>query len=136
MVHAIVELQASLVTAWLADGPLTTLLGGDFVFDAPPKGQSAPYVVIVRHDALSRDGDETPGHDHRLLVHCWHGDASRKSALALADRVIAVALSADLNSAGLIVTHIQHDRTDSAIDLKTGRARAALALRAFTEPAA
>lgn len=136
MTHPIIDLQATLIAALLADAQLTSALGGDAIFDAPPKGQTAPYVVIIRHDALSRDGDETPGHDHRLLIHCWHTDASRKAALNIAERVIAVALSADLDSAGLKITHGQHDRTDTNIDVKTGRARAAIALRFFTEPTA
>lgn len=136
MTHPIVDLQASLVTALLADTQLVAALGGDAVFDAPPKNQTTPYVAIVRHDVLARDGDLQPGHDHRLLIHCWHPNASRKSVLAIAERVIAVALGSDLSSAGLTLTHTQHDRTDTAIDAATGYARAAIALRFFSEPAA
>lgn len=136
MTHPIVDLQASLVTALLADVTLTTALGGNAVFDAPPKGQTTPYVAIVRHDVLARDSDACLGHDHRLLIHCWHPDASRKSVLAIVDRVVAVALGTDLSSAGLEVTHAQHDRTDTAIDPTTGYARAAIALQFFSEPAA
>lgn len=135
MAHAIVELQTELVAALLADGDLTTALGGDFVFDTPPKGQVAPYVVVVRHDVLPRDGDETPGHDHRLLLHCRVSQPSRKAVLEIAEHVVVVALSADLSGGGLTVTHAQHDRTDTAIDLTTGDARAAIALRFFSEPA-
>ena len=134
MTHPIVSLQTSLLAALFADADLVAALGGEYVFDAPPKGRKPPYVAISRHDALSRDGDGTPGHDHRLLVQCWHPEPSRKSALAIAERVVAVALSASLTSASLRVTHVQHDRTDTAIDLETGYARAAVVLRLFTEP--
>ena len=134
MTHPIVSLQTSLLAALFADSELVAVLGGRFVFDAPPRGRKPPYVAISRHDALSRDGDETPGHDHRLLIQCWHKAPSRKSALVLAERVVAVALAADLTGTALRVTHVQHDRTDTAIDTKTGYARAAVALRVFTEP--
>lgn len=136
MTHPIIDLQSSLVTALLADAQLTTALGSDAVFDAPPKGQTTPYVAIVRHDVLPRDGDNAPGHDHRLLVHCWHQNASRKAVLDIVERVIAVALGADLSNVSLTVTHAQHDRTDTSIDSQTGQARAAIALRFFSEPAA
>lgn len=136
MTHPIVELQTALLTALLDDGALVTALGGDAVFDAPPKGQEVPYVAIIRHDVLPRDGDETPGHDHRLLLNCRVSQPSRKQVLEIAERVVAAALSADLSGAELIVTHAQHDRTDTAIDLQTGDARAAIALRFFSEPAA
>lgn len=134
MTHPIVSLQTSLLAALFADAALVTALGGDFVFDAPPKGRKPPYVAITRHDALSRDGDETPGHDHRLLVQCWYPAPNRKAVLALAERVVAVVLATGLSSAALRVTHIQHDRTDTAIDTETGYARAAVVLRVFTEP--
>lgn len=135
MTHPIIELQGALVAALLADAPLTAVLGGDAVFDAPPKGAVVPHVVIVRHDVLPRDGDETPGHDHRLLLHCRHDQPSRKAVLEIADLVVGLVLSADFSTAELLVTHVQHDRTDTAIDADTSAARAAIALRILTEPA-
>lgn len=134
MTHPITDLQSKLLAAMLADTQLTGLLGGDNVFDAPPKGRLPPYVAISRHDALSRDGDGTPGNDHRILLQCWHTASSRKAVLDIAERIVAVALSANLNSVTLNVTHIQHDRTDTSIDPATGYARAAILLRVFSEP--
>ena len=136
MAHPIVELQTKLVAALLADASLVTILGGPSVFDAPPKGQIPPYVAVVRHDILPRDGDGTPGNDHRLLLHCWHADASRNAVLEIVDRVLMIVLSANLSGVALTVTHGQHDRTDTAIDTQTGQARAAIALRFLSEPAA
>lgn len=134
MTHPVLALQTSLVAALLADPALTTALGGPAVFDAPPRGQRTPYVAIIRHDILPRDGDDAPGNDHRMLLHCWHRHPSRKAVLALAERVVAVALESDLSGSGLRVTFARHDRTDTSIDAGTGQARAAIALRIFTEP--
>ena len=134
MTHPIVSLQTGLLAALFADAELAAALGGSFVFDAPPRGRKPPYVAITRHDALNRDGDLAPGHDHRLLIQCWHPEPSRKAVLVIAERVAAVALTANLGVAGFIVTHVQHERTDTAIDLETGYARAAVLLRVFTEP--
>jgi hypothetical protein len=125
MTHPIIALQAALV------GTLRAELDTP-IFDAPPKETAPPYIVIARHDVRPRDGDGAPGHEHSLRLHVWAAEASRKSVLAIADEVIALALA--LDSEALTITLRRHDRTDSAIDTTTGRARAAIALTYFTEP--
>ena len=134
MTHPIVILQGALVAALRADTELAALVGAA-IFDAPPRGAEAPYVAIARHDLLPRDGDITPGFEHRITFHVWAAEASRRVALAIAGRVLAVTLAAELDGA-LRVTLRQHERTDTAIDLDTGRARAAVAVRMFSEPGA
>lgn len=131
MTHPILALQAALVAALRADGELAALAP---VFDAPPKGSAPPYVTIARHDVLARDGDITPGYEHRLIFHAWAADASRKAAVVMAERVMTVATSASLGSETLIVTLARHDRTDTVIDQASGRARAAVAMTFFSEP--
>jgi hypothetical protein len=118
MTHPILALQVPLVAALrdALDVP---------VFDAPPHERKPPYVTIARHDVLPRDGDDAPGHEHRVLLHAW----------VLEARMSAV-LGAALDGDELVVTLRRHERTDSAIDAVTGRARAALALTFFSEPAA
>ena len=125
MTHPIVMLQAALVMALRAELEPP-------VFDAPPKETAPPYVAIVRHDVLPRDGDAAPGHEHRLLLHVWAAEASRKTVLAIAEEVVEIALA--VASDDLRITLRRHDRTDTAIDQATGRARAAIALTYFTEP--
>ena len=125
MTHPIVQLQAALVVARGAGREPPGV-------DSPPRDTSPPYVAIVRHDVLPRDGDGTPGHEHRLLLHVWTTDASRKAVLAIAEDVVEIAL--DIASDDLAITLRRHDRTDTAIDQATGRARAAIALTFFTEP--
>ena len=127
MTHPILALQSTLVAAWRADPDL-------MVFDAPPAGRAPPYVTIARHDLLPRDGDMAAGFEHRLLVHAWTADASRKSAVAMADKLVTIALGASLDSASLAITLRRHERTDTAIDAEAGRARAAVALTFFSEP--
>lgn len=131
---AIAGLQAALLSVWSADAALLTLVGAHGVFDAPPRGRQPPYVTILRHDAVPRDGDEAPGLEHRMTVHCWAAQPSRKAALAIAARIEAGVLVAPLAMPGRLVTLRRHVRTETAIDLATGRARAALHLVFHTEP--
>jgi hypothetical protein len=53
----------------------------------------------------------------------------------LAEMLVTRAMAATLDSATLKVTLRRHDRTDTSIDATTGRARAAVAMTFFTEPA-
>jgi hypothetical protein len=128
MTHPIILLQTELVAALKADPDLA----GVGVFDAPPQAASPPYVAIARHDLLPRDGDIAPGHEHRVTLHVWAGQPSRRAALAIAEPVVAVAEA--LSPTAIRVTHCQHERTDTAIDSDTGQARAAVAFRFFSEP--
>lgn len=134
MSHPILALQAPLVAALRADPALQALLG-EAVFDAPPIGQTPPYVLISRHDIVPRDGDTAPGHEHRLLLHVFVRDPSREAVLAVVERVQVVALGAVLDGPDLLVTHRRHERTETVIDPVSGRARAAVAIRMHTEPA-
>ncbi|WIY53669.1 DUF3168 domain-containing protein [Devosia sp. YIM 151766] len=129
--HPIAALQAALVTALESDAALAALIGAGGIFDAPPRQRQAPYVVIDRHDMRQRDGDETPGQEHRLLLHCWSDQPSRKAALAIAERVVALALA--VAPSALAVTHAGHVRTETMIDKATGQARAAVLLRFLSE---
>ncbi|MET3926183.1 DUF3168 domain-containing protein [Devosia sp. 2618] len=128
--HPISLLQGALVAALKGDVSLAAIVG-DGVFDAPPRGAVAPYVVIARHDVLQRDGDEAPGQEHRVLIHCRGDQPSRKRALDMAVRVVAVALG--LSAGGIVVTHCEHVRTDTVIDRDTGHAKAAVTLRFLSE---
>lgn len=129
--HPISLLQTGLVAALKTDPALLAITGADGVFDAAPTGRAPPYVVIARHDVLNRDADLAPGQEHRLQLHCWGDQPSRQRALDMAARVVAVALA--LEAPGLTLSHIRHVRTDSVIDADTGLARAAVALRVFSE---
>lgn len=129
--HPISLLQGALVTALKADAALVAIAGADGVFDAAPNGRPAPYVVIARHDVIQRDGDGTPGQEHRLLLHCWGDQPSRKRALDMAERVVAVAQA--FAAGGITVTHREHVRTETVIDKDTGLARAAVGLRFLSE---
>ncbi len=129
--HPIALLQAALVATLDADAGLTGLIGSVGVFDAPPRSRPAPYVVIDRHDIRQRDGDETPGQEHRVLLNCWSDQPSRKAALDIAQCVVAAGLV--LAPVGLAVTHAEHVRTETLIDNATGQARAAVLLRFLSE---
>ena len=69
-----------------------------------------------------------------MIFHAWAADASRKAVVAMAERVVAVAMGGGARWRRCVVTLRRHDRTDTAIDTATGRARAAIALTFYSEP--
>lgn len=132
--NVIDDIQTALVSAWSNDDPLTLLIGEGAVFDAPPKGRQPPYVTILSHDAAPRDGDDTPGFEHRMTVHCWSPHPSRRAALEIADRVERVVSRETIAPSDHILTLKRHMRTETTIDLSTGRSRAAVTFRFHSEP--
>ncbi len=134
MAHPIQELQTKIVAALAADIALTDIIGINGIFDLPPKGKSGSYLVLGPHDVLSRDADIALGNEHRLQIRGWTPQPNRADALMLAERVVSVLTSTDLSSALLKVTHVHHRRTDSAVDLKTGRANANISFLVHSEP--
>jgi hypothetical protein len=128
--HPITVLQAALVSGWRNDPALAAIVG-TAVFDAPPKGANGSMVVIARHDVVQRDADLVAAQEHRLLVHCWSDQPSRRRVADMAERVVAVALGCAVP--GLTTTVRTHLRTDTAVDRDTGRARAAVTLRFLSE---
>ena len=69
MTFANVALRAAIHDALSADGALTAALGGQRVYDAPPRGAAFPYVTLgeARLVDASSDGGETQ--EHLLTLH-------------------------------------------------------------------
>ncbi|HHB83602.1 MAG TPA: DUF3168 domain-containing protein [Devosia sp.] len=136
MSHPVIELQTSIASQLNMDSTLISALGANAIFDMPPKGKSGPFMVFSRHDLIVRDADIAPGNDHRVQLSIRVPEPSRAEALALAERVVLVLTGNELSTPDLRVTSVSHVRTDSAIELKTGRAYATIHFRILSEPTA
>ncbi len=134
MTHPIIDLQISIVSKHSAEADLIALIGANAIFDMPPKGKSSPFIVVLRHNLIVHDFDNAPGNDHRIQMKIWVPEPNRSSVLAIADRVTSVLVSQDLSTPTLLITNARHQRTDTAIDLKSGRANAMLVFRILSEP--
>lgn len=134
MTHPIIDLQTSILSKLNADAQLIAAIGANAIFDMPPKGRAGSYLVITRHDLIVRDADLAPGNDHRLQLRIWVSEPSRAVVLVPAERVVIVMTGQDLSTATLKVTHVRHERINTEIDLKTGRANANIIFRILSEP--
>ena len=134
MTHPIIDLQASIIEKLDADAALGALIGENGIFDMPPRGRTGPYIVVLRHDLVVRDADEAPANEHRIQFRVWNPSPSRSGVLEPAERVVLVMLQQDLGTPTLIVSNVIHQGTDTAIDVRSGRAHATIRFRIFSEP--
>lgn len=136
MAHPASILQTALVSAWNADPVVVAALGGGSILELPRRDTVAPYVVIASHHVLARDTDLSPGWEHRMRVRVWGGGPNRAEVLTLADALVTATGLVTLSGPELWLTLVRHMRTDSDIEPKSGRARASIEWRLFTEPQA
>ena len=133
MTHPILDLQTAMVSALGADAALSAQIGSAAIFDLPPKGRSAPYLLVERHDMIVRDVSGARAHEHNVRLRLWMPVPARSAILPAVERISAVLTEGDLSSATLTVSTLVHVRTDTDMDLKAGGARATLVFRIFSE---
>jgi hypothetical protein len=115
----------------VGDAALVALLGGERVWDEPPRGEVPPYVTFGESGA-----SDWPRGGQRLSVSlvAWSSQGGDAETLAILDRAAALCADPPLTLDGhrlvlLAVTGTQVPRPD-----KTGLRRAVLRLSALTEP--
>jgi hypothetical protein len=129
-------LRAALFERLSGDTALTALIGAGRIFDAPPRGQAFPFLVLetLGSRPLLSAPEEGLAHDLRLVA--LSRAPSRDEALQIAERAAALAIDPPLVLTGHHLVGLQLSDMASRL-LRDGRTfRAELSLRAVTEPAA
>ncbi len=120
MNRAMKDLQTGLVTALLNDGPLTSLIGINRVFDAPGKQVRPPYITIARHNARWRAAQDTSLSTHMIDWHVWLPKPHRANALEIADRLCNVLLATATDGGSYTLIHASHIGTQTTIEKRNG----------------
>jgi hypothetical protein len=133
---AAAALRAAIHDALVADGPLTTLLGGPRVYDEPPAGVSFPYVTLGEARVIDWSTGTERGEEHQLTLHAWSRQGGHNEA-----HLVAGALLQALDDAPLVLTdhHLVNLRFALADVRREADGRTYHALvrfRAVTEPLA
>lgn len=132
--NAALALQQAMCAALAADGPLTTLLGGAFVYDELPRGEPAPHVVFSTIETRDWSTMEAKAHEHFVTVDIATNARSRALAQALCDRVEAVLDNAPLTLAGHRLVNLRLVFWSVARMKSEQTFGASLRFRAATEP--
>jgi hypothetical protein len=131
---AAVALRSAIHDVLIADGALTSLLGGAHVYDEPPRNAAFPYVTIGEARVSDWSTGSDRGEEHQLVLHAWSRQGGHREA-----HLIAGALLQALDDAPLALTdHALINLRFAVADVRReadGRTYHALVrFRAVTEP--
>src|ERR1700733_2370147 len=134
MPSAHVALRSAIHDALVADSGLAAALGGNRVYDEPPRNANFPYVTLGEARIVDAACDDGPTQEHQLTLHAWSRQGGHKEA-----HVIAGALLAALDDAPLTLDdHRLVNMRFAIADIRReadGRTYHALVrFRAVTEP--
>jgi Protein of unknown function (DUF3168) len=127
-------LQVALHATLLADTALTTLLGGNKVYDHVSRSRTYPYITFGQ--STQRDwstGTET-GSEHAITLHVWSQDGGRQQAAEILDAVRAALHDQPLTLAGHRLVNLRTEALDIRRDPDGETFHGMLRLRATTEP--
>ncbi|MBS8258745.1 DUF3168 domain-containing protein [Roseibium polysiphoniae] len=132
--HSQLALRGALFSRLAADATLTDLVGAGRIFDAPPRGQAFPFLVLETLGARPLLNLPEEGLVHDLRLAALSRKASRDEALAIIQRASVLLMEPDLHLSGHRLVGLQVSEMSSRL-LRDGRTfRAELSLRVVTEP--
>ncbi len=132
---AALALRRAIHARLISDAPLVSRLGGQSIYDAPPRNASMPYVAYG--PVRSRDwstATET-GAEHSIEIEIWSEYHGAQEAIEIAALVVQSLASASLQPDGQELVLLRCNTIDTRRE-KAGRfVVARLTFRALTEAA-
>ncbi len=132
--NAALSLQQAMRAALLADGALTTLLGGAHVYDEAPRGAKAPLLVFENIETRDWSTSDAKAHEHFVQLQVATGERGRAQAQAICDRIEAVLDNAALTLTGHSLVNLRLVFWSVARKRSEQTFGATLRFRAATEP--
>ena len=134
MTTASVALRAAIHDALLADGALTSALGGGKIYDEPPRDAGFPYVTLgeARLTDASSDGGLTQ--EHHLTLHAWSRKGGHREAHVIAGAVLQALDDAPLSPEGHRLVNLRFAIADIRRESDGRTYHALVRFRAITEP--
>src|SRR5512134_350013 len=86
--HSAVSLRAAIRSALAADAPLVTLLGGEKIYDEPPRDAALPYVTLGEDVIADGSTATEAGDEHALTLHVWSRQGGHKEAHVITGAVL------------------------------------------------
>ena len=135
MSTASAALRAAIQHALIADGALTSALGGGRVYDEPPRDAAFPYVTLgeARLADLSVDGG--PTQEHLLTLHAWSRQGGHRQAHVIAGALLQALDDVPLSPDGHRLVNLRFTIADIRREADGRTYHALVRFRAVTEPA-
>jgi hypothetical protein len=132
---AAAALRAAIHDALVANAGLVALLGGPHIYDEPPQTPAFPYVTLGEARIEDLSGDDTPGQEHRLILHAWSRQGGHREAHLIAGALLQALDDAALAPVGHHLVNLRFSVADIRRETDGRTYHALVRFRAVTEPA-
>jgi hypothetical protein len=128
-------LRAAVHDALVADAALNALLGGQKIYDEPPRAAPFPYVTLgeTRIADYATDGDASE--EHQLTLHAWSRQGGHAQAHMITGALLQALDDAPLTLAEHTLVNFRFAVADVRREADGRTYHALVRFRAVTEPA-
>jgi hypothetical protein len=134
MPSAPAALRAAIHDALIADTALAAALGGNRVYDEPPRNAPFPYVTLGEARILDASADDGPTQEHQLTLHAWSRQGGHKEAHVITGALLAALDDAPLAPDGHRLVNLRFSIADIRREADGRTYHALVRFRAVTEP--
>ncbi|MFA6266573.1 MAG: DUF3168 domain-containing protein [Pseudolabrys sp.] len=128
-------LRAAVHDALVADGALTSALGGPKVYDEPPRAAAFPYVTLGEARIADFSTGDSSGEEHQLTLHAWSRQGGHREAHIIAGALLQALDDAPLTLADHRLINLRFAVADVRREADGRTYHALVRFRAVTEPA-
>jgi hypothetical protein len=128
-------LQLSIHQALSKDSDLTTLVGGERIYDDAPQGASYPFITLGQSVVQDWSMGTEEGSEHSLTLHVWSRAGGKKQVYEIIEAVKAVLHGQPLVLADHHLINLRHEFSEARPDPDGDTFHGIVRYRAVTEPA-
>jgi hypothetical protein len=128
------DLQKAIHAALAADAPLTALLGGSRIYDAPPSDATFPYLAIDQIQIRDWSTGTEPGAEHMVMLHVWSRHSGKMEVHEISDAVRGALDGVLLSLDDHRLVNLRHQYSELKRDPDGETHHGVLRFRAVTEP--
>jgi len=132
--HSAVPLRAAIHDALVNDSPLVALLGGEKIYDEPPRDAALPYVTLGEDIIADGSTATEAGEEHALTLHVWSRQGGHKEAHLIAGALLEALADAPLALDGHHLANLRFIVADVRREADGRTYHGIVRLRALTEP--
>jgi hypothetical protein len=127
-------LRAAIHDALNADAALNALLGGQKVYDEPPRAAAFPYVTLGETRIADYSTGTEAGEEHQLVLHAWSRQGGHREAHLIAGALLQALDEAPLTLADHHLVNFRFSVADVRREADGRTYHALVRFRAVTEP--
>lgn len=128
------ELQHSLYQTLVADAELTSLLGGEKIYDFTPERTRPPYITIGMTLEQDWSTSTEEGREHLVTLHSWASNNGRKTVAEISSKIQQIITNASLTMSNHKLINLVFEFNEIRRDVRGEVMHATTRYRIKTEP--